>query len=183
MQQKCTKKGSQIPESHFSAERTRFELVVQNYPYVGLANRWFQPLTHLSSSTRRRFRSGLQRYEENRLLQLFLHFLFLLGHRMNGRALAFILWPVFSFFSPFFYHRMNAKAAPFILWLSPQGKAKNGIPCGRMPAGAGIKWGTLRVGGGIAVLREVAAARYVLIINGLLILIPPVWEMVGGLFG
>ena len=30
------------------AERTRFELVVQNYPYVGLANRWFQPLTHLS---------------------------------------------------------------------------------------------------------------------------------------
>lgn len=30
------------------AERTRFELVVQNNPYVGLANRWFQPLTHLS---------------------------------------------------------------------------------------------------------------------------------------
>ena len=31
------------------AERTRFELVVRNDPYVGLANRWFQPLTHLSS--------------------------------------------------------------------------------------------------------------------------------------
>ena len=30
------------------AERTRFELVVQVAPYVGLANRWFQPLTHLS---------------------------------------------------------------------------------------------------------------------------------------
>ena len=30
------------------AERTRFELVVRNDPYVGLANRWFQPLTHLS---------------------------------------------------------------------------------------------------------------------------------------
>ena len=30
------------------AERTRFELVVQIAPYVGLANRWFQPLTHLS---------------------------------------------------------------------------------------------------------------------------------------
>ena len=30
------------------AERTRFELVVRNNPYVGLANRWFQPLTHLS---------------------------------------------------------------------------------------------------------------------------------------
>ena len=32
------------------AERTRFELVVRNDPYVGLANRWFQPLTHLSGS-------------------------------------------------------------------------------------------------------------------------------------
>ena len=30
------------------AERTRFELVVRVTPYVGLANRWFQPLTHLS---------------------------------------------------------------------------------------------------------------------------------------
>ena len=30
------------------AERTRFELVVRVAPYVGLANRWFQPLTHLS---------------------------------------------------------------------------------------------------------------------------------------
>ena len=33
------------------AERTRFELVVRNDPYVGLANRWFQPLTHLSVGT------------------------------------------------------------------------------------------------------------------------------------
>ena len=57
------------------AERTRFELVVQNYPYVGLANRWFQPLTHLSSSTRRRFRSGLQIYEEKVFLQGFKQFL------------------------------------------------------------------------------------------------------------
>lgn len=32
------------------AERTRFELVVQVAPYVGLANRWFQPLTHLSGN-------------------------------------------------------------------------------------------------------------------------------------
>ena len=32
----------------FFAERTRFELVVRITPYVGLANRWFQPLTHLS---------------------------------------------------------------------------------------------------------------------------------------
>jgi hypothetical protein len=31
------------------AERTRFELVVEFYPYGGLANRWFQPLTHLSA--------------------------------------------------------------------------------------------------------------------------------------
>ena len=30
------------------AERTRFELVVPLAKYVGLANRWFQPLTHLS---------------------------------------------------------------------------------------------------------------------------------------
>ncbi len=32
----------------FEAERTRFELVVQNNPYGSLANCWFQPLTHLS---------------------------------------------------------------------------------------------------------------------------------------
>ena len=38
------------------AERTRFELVVRVAPYVGLANRWFQPLTHLSGHTRGRFR-------------------------------------------------------------------------------------------------------------------------------
>ena len=31
------------------AERTRFELVVRYNPYAGLANRWFQPLTHLSN--------------------------------------------------------------------------------------------------------------------------------------
>ena len=49
--------------------------MVQNYPYVGLANRWFQPLTHLSSSTRRRFRSGLQIYEEKVFLQGFKQFL------------------------------------------------------------------------------------------------------------
>ena len=30
------------------AERTRFELVDRIAPIVGLANRWFQPLTHLS---------------------------------------------------------------------------------------------------------------------------------------
>lgn len=31
------------------AERTRFELVDRIAPIVGLANRWFQPLTHLSN--------------------------------------------------------------------------------------------------------------------------------------
>ena len=30
------------------AERARFELAVEFNPYDGLANRWFQPLTHLS---------------------------------------------------------------------------------------------------------------------------------------
>ena len=35
------------------AERTRFELVVRVTPYVGLANRWFQPLTHLSGHASR----------------------------------------------------------------------------------------------------------------------------------
>ena len=35
-------------DARIAAERTRFELVVRNDPYVGLANRWFQPLTHLS---------------------------------------------------------------------------------------------------------------------------------------
>ena len=32
------------------AERERFELSVQVSPYDGLANRWFQPLTHLTDS-------------------------------------------------------------------------------------------------------------------------------------
>lgn len=36
----------------YVAERTRFELVVRVTPYVGLANRWFQPLTHLSGHFR-----------------------------------------------------------------------------------------------------------------------------------
>ena len=36
------------------AETERFELSVQTYPYDGLANRWFQPLTHVSGSQRRR---------------------------------------------------------------------------------------------------------------------------------
>ena len=49
------------------AERTRFELVVRNDPYVGLANRWFQPLTHLSGShlAKLRHEGGLQSYEKN----------------------------------------------------------------------------------------------------------------------
>ena len=68
-QQKCAKggrTGSELPVRRTTkttsclrsrlhdpkrvAERTRFELVVRNDPYVGLANRWFQPLTHLSGS-------------------------------------------------------------------------------------------------------------------------------------
>ena len=32
------------------AERERFELSIRFYPYGGLANRWFRPLTHLSKS-------------------------------------------------------------------------------------------------------------------------------------
>ncbi len=44
-----TKNGPEITQSHISAEGTRFELVVPIAQYVGLANRWFQPLTHLSS--------------------------------------------------------------------------------------------------------------------------------------
>ena len=42
----------------FGAERTRFELVVPVAQHVGLANRWFQPLTHLSNPVNacRRFR-------------------------------------------------------------------------------------------------------------------------------
>ena len=34
---------------HFIAEREGFEPSVQFYPYVSLANWWFQPLTHLSN--------------------------------------------------------------------------------------------------------------------------------------
>ena len=32
------------------AVRAGFEPAVQNYPYAGLANRWFQPLTHLTGT-------------------------------------------------------------------------------------------------------------------------------------
>ena len=35
------------------AETEGFEPSVQMYPYDGLANRWFQPLTHVSRSQRR----------------------------------------------------------------------------------------------------------------------------------
>ena len=35
------------------AETERFELSVPSYQYDGLANRWFQPLTHVSGSLRR----------------------------------------------------------------------------------------------------------------------------------
>ena len=35
------------------AETERFELSVPNYQYDGLANRWFQPLTHVSGSQQR----------------------------------------------------------------------------------------------------------------------------------
>ena len=35
------------------AETEGFEPSVQMYPYDGLANRWFQPLTHVSGSQRR----------------------------------------------------------------------------------------------------------------------------------
>ena len=83
-QQKCAKggrTGSELPVRRTTkttsclrsrlhdpkrvAERTRFELVVRNDPYVGLANRWFQPLTHLSGSHLAKLRhgGGLQRYE------------------------------------------------------------------------------------------------------------------------
>ncbi len=33
------------------AERRRFELLIRVIAYDGLANRWFQPLTHLSKSS------------------------------------------------------------------------------------------------------------------------------------
>ena len=60
-----TKNALQSVLQGISAERTRFELVVRNDPYVGLANRWFQPLTHLSGShlAKLRHKGGLQSYE------------------------------------------------------------------------------------------------------------------------
>jgi hypothetical protein len=39
-----------IPSHFLYAERARFELAVEFNPYDGLANRWFQPLTHLSKA-------------------------------------------------------------------------------------------------------------------------------------
>ena len=43
-------KSPQRADYQHIAERTRFELVEGIAPFVGLANRWFQPLTHLSGS-------------------------------------------------------------------------------------------------------------------------------------
>ena len=60
----CTKMAPRYLKAIF-AERTRFELVVQNNPYGSLANCWFQPLTHLSGIIVRNSRqklTGLQRY-------------------------------------------------------------------------------------------------------------------------
>ena len=42
-----------VPIIQGLAETERFELSVLMYPYDGLANRWFQPLTHVSGSQRR----------------------------------------------------------------------------------------------------------------------------------
>jgi hypothetical protein len=51
-QTRCANRTALYPENDslfiLSAERGGFEPPVQNDPYVGLANRWFQPLTHLS---------------------------------------------------------------------------------------------------------------------------------------
>ena len=49
------------------AERTRFELVIRVITYDGLANRWFQPLTHLSGTVFHRgyrYRSALKEYKD-----------------------------------------------------------------------------------------------------------------------
>ena len=44
-------KHKKLPEDlEAFAERARFELAVEFNPYDGLANRWFQPLTHLSKA-------------------------------------------------------------------------------------------------------------------------------------
>ena len=54
------------------AETERFELSVQMYPYDGLANRWFQPLTHVSGSQRcRRPISGGVRTGKGHILPFF----------------------------------------------------------------------------------------------------------------
>ena len=46
---KCYPKIKKLPKNQEAfAERARFELAVEFNPYGGLANRWFQPLTHLS---------------------------------------------------------------------------------------------------------------------------------------
>ena len=61
--------------SALEAERTRFELVVQFDPYVGLANRWFQPLTHLSSHPYSGFLNGTTKLSKNLLFPKLSHFL------------------------------------------------------------------------------------------------------------
>ena len=49
-QTRCANRTALYPEINLNifAERGGFEPPVQNNPYDGLANRWFQPLTHLS---------------------------------------------------------------------------------------------------------------------------------------
>ena len=46
-----------IKKWHFLAETERFELSVRHSSYDGLANRWFQPLTHVSSALAERVHS------------------------------------------------------------------------------------------------------------------------------
>ena len=65
------------------AERTRFELVVQNNPYGSLANCWFQPLTHLSGSLLAKLRH-LRRIAKVRIFFLFTSFFYFLL-RIMGR--------------------------------------------------------------------------------------------------
>ena len=59
-----------------SAERTRFELVVENNPYDSLANCWFQPLTHLSSGSLLRVQRYIRYFSLPNFLGCFLQLFF-----------------------------------------------------------------------------------------------------------
>lgn len=52
-QSRCANRTALHPEQNTTAVRAGFEPAVRSNTYAGLANRWFQPLTHLTNTQSR----------------------------------------------------------------------------------------------------------------------------------